>query len=53
MCTCQLEANEGFIECKIVLSGDIHMNPGPIKNPGVACKRPVASRHRFVKMQRM
>lgn len=49
MSTFQLEANEAMMKCRIVLSGDIHMNPGPIKNPCVACKRPVASAHRFVK----
>ena len=34
----QLEANEAFTKCKTVLSGDIHMNSGPIKNACAACK---------------
>ena len=30
----------------IILSGDVHSNPGPIKYPCHACQRPVANNHR-------
>eukprot|EP00112_Aurelia_sp_Birch-Aquarium-sp1_P013646 Seg2901.1 transcript_id=Seg2901.1/GoldUCD/mRNA.D3Y31 product="hypothetical protein" protein_id=Seg2901.1/GoldUCD/D3Y31 len=34
---------------RILLSGDIHQNPGPVRNPCSVCKRAVASTHRALK----
>eukprot|EP00112_Aurelia_sp_Birch-Aquarium-sp1_P009881 Seg2141.2 transcript_id=Seg2141.2/GoldUCD/mRNA.D3Y31 product="hypothetical protein" protein_id=Seg2141.2/GoldUCD/D3Y31 len=46
MANFQIEYNQSE---HILLSGDIQMNPGPIKNPCSVCKKPVATRHRAIK----
>jgi hypothetical protein len=33
---------------KLVLSGDIELNPGPVTNPCSVCERSVASKHRAI-----
>ena len=38
-------ASDGTIQAQILMSGDIHQNPGPIRNPCSVCGRPVAKNH--------
>ena len=42
--TFQLKS-DGTIQAEILMSGDIHQNPGPIRNPCSVCGRPVAKNH--------
>ena len=42
----QVEYNQSGM---ILLAWDIQMNPGPIKNPGSVCMKPVATHHRAIK----
>ena len=37
---------EGNIKLILLLSGDIHANPGPVRSPCSVCQRAVASHHR-------
>ena len=37
----------------LILGGDIELNPGPVKFPCNACKRPIAKNHRAVRCDRL
>ena len=36
----------------VLLSGDVHLHPGPVKYPCAICSRPVASNHRALQCDR-
>jgi hypothetical protein len=38
-----------MISNRLLQCGDVHCNPGPVKNPCGQCGRPVAKTHRFVR----